>query len=581
MKKRRDCFTDLAVVLAVALGVFVIAFNCRYPDVSAAAPAAASFFVLQPQEVVEEAIPDYAGVRRTYVFDLESRIGGLSHTQTFFVYLRHTNAVLELEGEQLADVSVRGGRWHIGQTPGCYWLTLPIYRSHFSQPMRITLTPVYESVRDDLPKFLLIDRQVLLQYIVLPKEGAILVLSLVAAVAGAFLILFALALGLGVQDRRRVLNLGAASFAAGMWKLCGLSAVPLLLHYYGQQKAIWFTGIIGYLLMPVFTLRHLTVLHGEGRGRFGTVCCDLAAASAALLLALQIGGAVELHDVVMWYGVGMAALHLVVLLVQKPGVSKLLWLLLTFAALGFDYVIFLWRETTATAPAFLIWIMFNMFVRGFGFLREAIDRERQLRVREAELHEARVKSMMNEIRPHFIHNTLTSIYMLCGEDPARAQEVVGNFTTYLQANFSAVSTAELTAFAKELEHTRAYVAVESVLYEGKLTVEYDTAFTAFRLPPLTIQPIVENAVKYGVGTGLPHGQIVVRSRAVSGGAEVVVEDDGIGFDASASETDGAHIGLQNVRERLALMCDGTLEVAPRDGGGTVVRIFVPNAKPEG
>ncbi len=53
MKKRRDCFTDLAVVLAVALGVFVIAFNCRYPDVSAAAPAAASFFVLQPQEVVE------------------------------------------------------------------------------------------------------------------------------------------------------------------------------------------------------------------------------------------------------------------------------------------------------------------------------------------------------------------------------------------------------------------------------------------------------------------------------------------------------------------------------------------------
>lgn len=133
-------------------------------------------------------------------------------------------------------------------------------------------------------------------------------------------------------------------------------------------------------------------------------------------------------------------------------------------------------------------MLVNLFIRGFGFLKDDIEHERQLRFKEVELKESRIRAMMSEIRPHFIHNTLTSIYMLCSEDPERAQKVVADFSNYLQANFSAISSTELTSFNKEFEHTKAYVAVESILYEGKFTIDYYTEYTAFRLPPLPFSP---------------------------------------------------------------------------------------------
>ncbi len=571
----REILIDLAVALAVILGVFVVGYNYHDAGMKALAPAINPFFVLTPQSVTETVIPDYAGVQRTYTFDMSQAPGNNGRGRSLYVYLRHTAARLEMDGKVYADTG-EADVWHIGRTPGNYWLTLPIYADYGEKVIHLTLTPVYDSVRNEEPTFLLIDRQPLLHMLVLPQENLLLILSIVAAVLGLFLILLSLSLGLNGTDRRRVFYLGATALAAGVWKLCGLSAMPLLLDFHGRQKAIWFAGVVGYLLIMVFSLRLLTAVRRSGDGRIGKVCCCFATGLAALLLLLQIAGVVELHNVVVWYGIGMALLHLLALLGQKPSRAELLWLLPSFAALGIDVLYYLKRGTIATAPAFLIWIVLNLFVRGFGFLREAIRHEGELRSKQAELRAARVQSMISEIRPHFIHNTLTSIYMLCEEDPKRAQEVVGDFTTYLQANFSAISSAELTTFAKELEHTKAYVAVESVLYEGKLTVEYDTAFTAFRLPALTLQPIVENSIKHGVGTGRPHGQIMIRSRACEGGAEIVVEDDGPGFAQQVEDAEG-HVGLQNVRERLEMMCGGTLEITPRPGGGTVVTVQIPVA----
>ena len=150
---------------------------------------------------------------------------------------------------------------------------------------------------------------------------------------------------------------------------------------------------------------------------------------------------------------------------------------------------------------------------------------------------------------------------------------MSDFTDYLQANFTAIAATELTSFTAELQHTQAYLAVESVVYGERLNVEYDTEYTSFRLPPLTLQPIVENAVKFSMGKGSAPAHILIRTRAVDGGAEIVVEDDGPGFTAAAD--DAVHVGLQNVRERLDMMCGGTLEIGPRPGGGTTVTVFVP------
>ena len=179
-----------------------------------------------------------------------------------------------------------------------------------------------------------------------------------------------------------------------------------------------------------------------------------------------------------------------------------------------------------------------------------------------------------QMRPHFIYNTMTSIYSLCGQDPQQARQVILDFTTYLRKNFTAVESSSPITFSSELEHTRAYLAVEQALYEDGLFVEFDTPHTRFRIPPLTLQPIVENAVKHGRDPYAGPFHISVRTRKTDSGSEIVVADDGRGFDAS--ETSESGIALKNIRQRLEIMCGGSLTITPNDGGGTVVTLTIPD-----
>ena len=126
-----------------------------------------------------------------------------------------------------------------------------------------------------------------------------------------------------------------------------------------------------------------------------------------------------------------------------------------------------------------------------------------------------------------------------------------------------------------MEHTRAYLSVEKVRFEDKLFVEFDTPHTAFRMPPLTLQPLVENAVKYGVDPDMDPLYITIRTRKSDQGDEIIVEDTGPGF--SASDNQEPHVALDNIRERLKIMCSGSLTIEKRNGGGTIVTIRIPAA----
>ena len=580
MKKRpfqNENYTAFAAILLFLLCVLLVVLIHVNPGFKRHADAITPFFILQPDSVTEEAIPDYAGVRRTYTFTIPETNTVTTTGARLTFYLRHTIAQFSVEDSMLVvDLSEENDP-HIGKTPGNYWVSFPVRPVYAGKTVCITLTPVYDSVRDEVPSFMIITRDTLLTLMELPQDGLLLVLALIAIAAGLFLALMVLAMPLDRRDKHRIFLLGTVTVTAGLWKLCGLPTVTLLLDYLGIHKEIWFTGAVSYLLMLVLSLRLLTAMRTDGENRTGMRCFYLSAGIAALLVLLQLLRLAELHAVLIWFGIGMAALHLISLLGQKPDRSELLWLLPFFISLGVDLLIYRVTGSMRGAPAFLIWIILNLFLRGFSFVREAINRERELRKKEEELRDARIQSMMNQIRPHFIYNTLTSIYVLCKDDPDRAGRVVSDFTDYLQANFTAIAATEPTSFEDELRHTQAYVAVESMLYGDKLQVEYDTEYLAFRLPPLTLQPIVENAVKHGVGRGQASGHITIRSRAVDGGAEIVVEDDGPGYlpDAAA---DAQHIGLQNVRERLEIMCGGTLKIAERSGGGTVVTACIPRTE---
>ena len=217
----------------------------------------------------------------------------------------------------------------------------------------------------------------------------------------------------------------------------------------------------------------------------------------------------------------------------------------------------------------------GLAISAFSMYRviESTATEQHLR-QQQEIARQRASIAVLQMRPHFIYNTMTSIYYLCDQDPKSAQQVTRDFTTYLRRNFNAIASEDVLPFSDELEHTRAYLAVEQAQFEDDLVVELDTPHTRFDVPPLTLQPIVENAVKHGMDPDSGPLHVLIRTRDTESCSEVVVEDDGAGFDPALA--DEPHTTLANIRQRLAMMCGGELDITPREGGGTVVRLTIPH-----
>lgn len=208
-------------------------------------------------------------------------------------------------------------------------------------------------------------------------------------------------------------------------------------------------------------------------------------------------------------------------------------------------------------------------------IEQDLHHQRQIAKQQQEIANQRASIMVLQMRPHFIYNTMISIYSLCNQDPQRARQIVLDFTTYLRKNFTAITSSTPIPFSSELEHTRAYLAVEQAQYEDSLSVDYDMPHTLFRLPPLTLQPIVENAVKHGRDPYAGVFHISIRTKKTDEGSEIIISDNGRGF--APSRGGEAHIALKNIQQRLELMCGGSMTITPGKHGGTVVTVTIPDS----
>ena len=193
-----------------------------------------------------------------------------------------------------------------------------------------------------------------------------------------------------------------------------------------------------------------------------------------------------------------------------------------------------------------------------------------------EIADQKVQLLTLQMSPHFICNTLLSIYYLCDEDKEKAQKTILDFTDYLRKNYTAMTKESMVPFSDELEHARAYTAVEKVRYEDCLEVEFDIKDEDFMMPPLTLQPLVENSVKHGIDPSGKVLNIVVHTERSEEGHIITVDDNGSG--KARSEREGTHIAVKNITNRLNMMCNGSLEMSNKDSGGTVVRIVIPDKR---
>ena len=195
---------------------------------------------------------------------------------------------------------------------------------------------------------------------------------------------------------------------------------------------------------------------------------------------------------------------------------------------------------------------------------------------ERELMQSQMSLAISQIQPHFLYNTLSTIAELCRKDSAMAEEVTNRFALYLRGNLEHMGDSFPVEFSKELKHVQTYLWIEKIRFQEELQVVYDIQTEDFIIPALTVQPLVENAVKHGMMGSENVCTITIRTKCVERGYQVIIEDDGCGFDPEQVKNDGRkHIGIESVRNRLRFMVGGILTVRSVIGKGTTVIIEIP------
>ena len=359
-----------------------------------------------------------------------------------------------------------------------------------------------------------------------------------------------------------------------------------------NESVVSNTTILGCSMMFYTFFLSVALVHFlKDTQKIGIITVTLLGTANAVILVLPVLTNILFFDTWL-YWVAVQILANIVLLgclirefIVTKGKERFLYLgsVLPLFSFGVDVIMTdlgLWKGGVSSKYVFVVFFFAAMIVvlkvipNGINALSKAKELETERIVLHAQLTESRMSTMMSQIRPHFIYNTLGSIEQLCNIDPRKAGELVHNFAKYLRGNFGELDNPKPILMSQEMEHVRHYISIENVRFPD-MTFSFEMNSDDFHIPALTIQPIVENAIKHGLMKLSKGGTIRVVSYETESHYCVSVEDDGVGFDTDVLLDERKHVGIRNIRGRLKAMVNGTLEIESRDGVGTTVLIKIP------
>ncbi len=347
--------------------------------------------------------------------------------------------------------------------------------------------------------------------------------------------------------------------------------------------------ILIYIIPAVFLFYTYTCLENKAAKKLAGVFGSISLLLLLTVILIQIFGIYELFDMqnmaIIWSAVAVIILILLIGydgLVLKNKQARLM--LLSWLPLFISAFIEIINGLLINIPArsivkygFLLSILlqFYQFVR---VIRSNVRKNKENMQLKYELLQNRLVVMLSQIQPHFLFNTLNDIRFLYRESPEKAEEALISFTRYLRANMESLNQSDLIPFENELGYVQNYVDIEKMRFGERLKVVYDIGSAQFFVPVLSVQPLVENAIRHGVVKKPEGGTVTIRTYEDAYSVVVKVSDDGAGFGPPEIDDGKTHTGIENVRMRVQAMCGGSVEIESKPGEGTMVRMHIPKEK---
>ena len=190
--------------------------------------------------------------------------------------------------------------------------------------------------------------------------------------------------------------------------------------------------------------------------------------------------------------------------------------------------------------------------------------------------------LLAQIKPHFINSNLAVIRSLCYEEPEKAVEMIDHFSGYLRENIQQIDDMQLVSFEKEMESVDNFVYLEMQRFPNRIEIVKDIQIKDFEIPPLSVQTIVENAIRHGISMTGEKGTVRISTIEKPDNIIVKIEDNGKGFDIESVDFDGInHVGIKNVANRLKRILGGKIKVDSEIGYGTTVTFYIPKERANG
>ena len=533
------------------------------------------------------AVPIYA-YDRTQVENPESPTGvsnrytwtigpSPAHGTNLGIYTFHQYVRVYVDGVELLRLdNARDDQ--IVHTPGANWCFFPIYQEDAGKEICVEIIPCYDSAIERDPVIYMGTIQDIF-LLTAEREFPPLLLCVLNVIVGLIFLIVGLYNYFTHKKGKTLIAHGLFSIMLGIWKLADLRTACMLLP--DQTVQLYYFSVCMLSLCSVQLIKALSRRVSRVCAQLLNACCILCASVCIIQHTLQILNILDMRQTLIFthLSIGISAAISVPALIydsikfpkpMKEQHNKALLFICVPGAL-IDIILFYFSGDSARLSFTLAAHLIYVIVVGTQTLIRA---NRQ----EMELERSRTAVMRSQIQPHFLFNSLTAIAMLCEKDPVLAKKTAITFADYYRGNLRAIDRTEPIPFQQELEHLNMYLFIQKQRFGDDLNVVFDIETTDFLIPALSIQPLVENAVKHGIGGREDGGTVTITVRELSDSFKIIISDDGVGFDPhSIDNRERQHIGLENVKNRLLLMCDATLSINSVLGKGTAITISLPKA----
>lgn len=567
---KRIIFAILAVLLVAVLLLSVTTHN-TVNKIRASGEYTVVENVTYTQRVDSDAP---IGTVDEYQFTLDT----VEHAETLAFYTTHHNVAVYLAGEcvyQVMDAS------DVFRTVGGVWAMIPLYASDAGKEVRVELSPLYRTYQMEMPDFLLGSELAIYQKALVQALPELL-LSLCAVIVGLFLFCVAIYYSAKRNAMFRFYAISLLEISAGVWRFTYGNYAYFLL---GSHAVFLYTvSIVVLMLVALAMLNCVEVTEHKKVKTTLQYVSVLYCIVYALQLALQLAGILDLrqtlkitHGTLIFSAIILFASGIVAWFRQAAESVRLLerdysWLLGVGVIL--DLLLYYFSAFSFGVLFTLAAILCFSMLEGIKFFISYTKQEHALQEMETQLALSRTTTMMSQIRSHFVFNILNAISGMCKYDPEKADDTIIRFARYLRSNIDIMENDRNIPFTTDLQQLEDYVLLEQVRFGDKIEFYTDIEIDQFMIPPLILQPVVENAIKHGVSKKPTSGTVILRTRDMGEHIVITIEDDGVGFDKTELEKETS-VGLKNIRFRLQHLVHGTLEIESTPGKGTTVTITIP------